>query len=97
MYCGGVRAGDDVPSGEDERDDCCVSAGGTEARNDCGARVVAELRDVRHGGGRREERSNESGRSTGWIWCYLWWGSAVESDVTDASGGAWVPPYPLQI
>ena len=54
-YRGGVRAGDDVPCGEYEREDCSVGAAYAEARNGCGTHAEAELGAGRRGGGRREE------------------------------------------
>jgi hypothetical protein len=43
--------------------------------------------DAWHGGGRRrEEIANESGWSSGWIWCNLGWDGAVGSDMADVPG-----------
>jgi hypothetical protein len=65
MYRGSVQASDDVPHGEDGREDCSARAGGAKARNICGARAAVELLDERRGGGRKEEIANGSSWSGG--------------------------------
>ena len=83
---------DDDCGGEQGREECCGSAGGTKARKGSEARLAAELQDVHGRGERRDERANGSGRSRGWIWCILRRGWAVGSDVTGVPGRPHIRP-----